>query len=235
MKDFKFKLNGKDYSAQVEENAEGQLTVTVNGKAYNVELPQQTKAMAPQMMRPSAGGVAPAARPAAVSNVSENVAAPLPGTVTVVNVKEGQKVKRGDVLVVMEAMKMANDIVANHDGIVTRVVAQPGQSVNEGDVLVSIQGEAAPVEVSKPAPAAQPAPKAAPVATSGVVAAPLPGTIKQIKVKPGQQVQRGDVLLTLEAMKMENDIQATQAGKVKAILVQSEQQVQEGDALVEME
>ena len=238
MKEFNFKLNGKDFKAQVDEKGDGQLTITVNGKAYSVEVPEQAHAAVPHVVRPTAavGGAAPVARPVA-SSVSENIVAPLPGTITSVAVKEGQKVKRGDVLVVMEAMKMANDIVANQDGIVTRVVAQPGQSVNQGDVLVEIKGEGAPAAAPAAAaqPVAAPAPQAAPAAPAGALVAPLPGTIKQIKVKPGQEVQRGDVLVTLEAMKMENDIQATQAGKVKAVLVQSEQQVQQGDALVEFE
>ena len=232
MKEFNFKLNGKDFKAQVDEKGEGQLTITVNGKAYRVEVPEQAHAAAPHVVRPTAavGGAAPVARPAA-SSVSENIVAPLPGTITSVAVKEGQKVKRGDVVVVMEAMKMANDIVANQDGVVTRVVAQPGQNVNQGDVLVEIKGEAAPA--AAPAPAAPaPAPKAAP---AGALTAPLPGTIKQIKVKAGQDVKRGEVVLTLEAMKMENDIQATQDGKVKAVLVQADQQVQQGDALIEFE
>lgn len=232
MKEFNFKLNGKDFKAQVDEKGEGQLTITVNGKAYRVEVPEQAHAAAPHVVRPTAavGGAAPVARPAA-SSVSENIVAPLPGTITSVAVKEGQKVKRGDVVVVMEAMKMANDIVANQDGVVTRIVAQPGQNVNQGDVLVEIKGEAAPA--AAPAPAAPaPAPKAAP---AGALTAPLPGTIKQIKVKAGQDVKRGEVVLTLEAMKMENDIQATQDGKVKAVLVQADQQVQQGDALIEFE
>lgn len=228
MKEFNFKLNGKDFKAQVDEKGEGQLTITVNGKAYSVEVPEQAHAAAPHVVRPTAavGGAAPVARPAA-SSVSENIVAPLPGTITSVAVKEGQKVKRGDVVVVMEAMKMANDIVANQDGVVTRIVAQSGQNVNQGDVLVEIKGEAAPA--AAPAPAA---PKAAP---AGALTAPLPGTIKQIKVKAGQDVKRGEVVLTLEAMKMENDIQATQDGKVKAVLVQADQQVQQGDALIEFE
>lgn len=240
MKEFNFKLNGKDFKAQVEEKGEGRLAITVNGKAYSVEVPEQAHAAVPHVVRPTAavGGAAPVARPAA-SSVSENIVAPLPGTITSVAVKEGQKVKRGDVVVVMEAMKMANDIVANQDGVVTRVVAQPGQNVNQGDVLVEIKGEgapaAAPAAAAKPVAAPAPAPQAAPAAPAGALVAPLPGTIKQIKVKPGQEVKRGDVLVTLEAMKMENDIQAVQDGKVKAVRVQGEQQVQQGEVLVEFE
>ncbi len=231
-KEFKFKLNGKDYITQVEEKDAGQLTVTVNGKAYDVEVPLEGKIAAPQLARPAMGGVAAASHPAAVaSSVNENIEAPLPGTITAVNVKVGDKVKRGQVVVVMEAMKMANDIVANCDGTVTSVLAQPGQNVNQGDVLVAVHGDDAPADAPAPAAAPSPKPKAAP----GSVQAPLPGTIKKILVQAGQKVKRGDVLLTMEAMKMENNICAEQDGLVKAVLVKSEQQVQQGDTLVDMD
>ncbi len=226
MKEFKFKLNGKDYKAQVEEKTEGELSITVNGKSYKVEVVQEAKAIVPQMPHPAVD--IHAARPAAATSMSENIEAPLPGTITAVKVKVGDKVRRGQVVVVMEAMKMANDIVANYDGEVVSVGVQPGQNVNQGDLLVAVKGEGAA------APAA-PAPAAAVKAAPGTVQAPLPGTIKHILVKEGQAVKRGDVLLTMEAMKMENNICAEQDGVVKKVLVQIEQQVQQGEPLVDMQ
>ena len=64
--------------------------------------------------------------------------APLPGTITEVKVKVGQAVKKGEVLVVMEAMKMANDIMAESDGTVKNILVQQGASVNVGDALVEL-------------------------------------------------------------------------------------------------
>ena len=153
--------------------------------------------------------------------------------------KAGQKVKKGDVLVVMEAMKMANDIVAEANGTVKAVSVSEGQSVNQGDVLIEFQADAvaapvaAPAPKAAPAPAAAPAPKAAP-AGANAVTAPLPGTITQILVKVGQQIKAGDTVVMMEAMKMENSITAEYDGTVKAILVQQGAQVQSGEALVEM-
>ena len=240
MEDFKFKIAGKNYTTKVVEEEGGSLLVTVNGTTYQVELPGRTPAPKP-VIRPAGGiAAAPVAAPAAAAPASDTtVVAPLPGTITKVVAKAGQKVKKGDVLVVMEAMKMANDIVAEANGTVKAVSVSEGQSVNQGDVLIEFQADAvaapvaAPAPKAAPAPAAAPAPKAAP-AGANAVTAPLPGTITQILVKVGQQIKAGDTVVMMEAMKMENSITAEYDGTVKAILVQQGAQVQSGEALVEM-
>lgn len=243
MKDFKFKIDGKDFTTSVDEQGNGQLTVTVNGKAYQVELPEHVVAARPTIHPMTAQAAAPAAHtpaPApAAAGASAAVTSPLPGTITKVNVAAGQKVKKGEVLLVMEAMKMANDVVAEADGTVQQVCVKEGQSVNQGDVLIQLQAEAAaapapaaPKAAPQPAPAAAPAQK--PAAGASAVTAPLPGTVTKVLVAVGQQVKAGETVLTMEAMKMENNITAETAGTVKAILVQPGAQVQSGDALVEL-
>ena len=235
MKDFKFKI---DFTTSVDEQGNGQLTVTVNGKAYQVELPEHVVAARPTIHPMTAQAAAPAAHtpaPApAAAGASATVTSPLPGTITKVNVAAGQKVKKGEVLLVMEAMKMANDVVAEADGTVQQVCVKEGQSVNQGDVLIQLQAEAAaaPKAAPQPAPAAAPAQK--PAAGASAVTAPLPGTVTKVLVAVGQQVKAGETVLTMEAMKMENNITAETAGTVKAILVQPGAQVQSGDALVEL-
>ena len=232
MKEFKFKISGKDYTATVEDLNGGQMKVTVNGQTYQVEVPQ-TKAQAPRVATAAAAG--------AQTGGPKNVNSELPGTVTKINVANGQHVKRGDVLLVIEAMKMANDIVSDVDGTVQRVAVTPGQSVNQGDLLVEMVADcvAAKAEVApKPAPAAPvaaPAP-AAPAAPAGakVVTAPLPGTVTKIVSKVGDTVNVGDTVLLMEAMKMENNITSEFAGTIKAILVEAGAQVQSGQALVEL-
>ena len=237
MKEFKFKIGGQDYAATVEDLKDGQMKVTVNGQTYQVEVPQ-TKAQGPRVaMAPAA----PEVQTAGGSN-TKNVTSELPGTVTKINVADGQRVKRGDVLLVVEAMKMANDIVSEVDGTVQRVAVTQGQSVNQGDLLVEMVADfvAAKAEVTpKPAPAA-PAPVAAPApapsapAGAKTVTAPLPGTITKVTVKVGDTVNAGDTVLLMEAMKMENNITAEFGGTVKAILVDTGAQVQSGQALVEL-
>ena len=245
MKDFKFKIDGKDFTTSVDEQGNGQLTVTVNGKAYQVELPEHVVAARPTIHPMTAQAAAPAAHtpaPApAAAGASAAVTSPLPGTITKVNVAAGQKVKKGEMLLVMEAMKMANDVVAEADGTVQQVCVKEGQSVNQGDVLIQLQAEAAAAPKAAPAApkaAPQPAPAAAsaqkPAAGASAVTAPLPGTVTKVLVAVGQQVKAGETVLTMEAMKMENNITAETAGTVKAILVQPGAQVQSGDALVEL-
>jgi len=90
-----------------------------------------------------------------------------------------------------------------------------------------------PAPAAAPAPA--PAPASAPSAGSICVQAPMPGTVMAFKVTVGQQVKRGDVLLILEAMKMENEIVAPQAGKVAALRVPASAAVNTGDPLVDLE
>lgn len=232
MKDYKFKINGQDYAASVEEQDNGTLNVTVNGKTYQVELPEKAHHCTRPMVRPavSAAAGAPAvARPAAAA--PGNVVAPLPGTITSVKVKKGQKVKKGDVLLVMEAMKMANDITAEADGTIKNVCVSQGQSVNQGMILIEFVADAQPASAAS---AAAPAPAPQPAAGANCVVAPLPGTVTEVLVKVGDKVSAGQNVLKLEAMKMENCITAESAGTVKAVRVQKGAQVQGGDVLIEL-
>ena len=228
MKEFKFKISGQDYSATVAEENAGSLVVTVNGQAYQVEVPQ-TKAAAPVMARGNAG--------AAQAGGPKNINSELPGTVTKIVAANGQRVKKGDVLLVIEAMKMANDIVSDVEGTVQRIAVTEGQSVNQGDLLVEMVADAvaAPAPKAAPVPAAAPAPAAPKVAAGAkVVEAPLPGTITKVLVKPGQALKAGETVCMMEAMKMENSITVEFAGTVKSVLVEVGAQVQSGQALVEL-
>ncbi len=244
MKDFKFKINGKDYTASVEEQGENQVQVTVNGTAYSVEIEHETSA-APAF-RSAVAAPAASAAPKAVSAAQAKITAPLPGNITKILVSVGQQVKKGDVVMIMEAMKMENNITAEADGTVKAIGAQIGQSVNQGDVLVELEGavSAAPVADPKPVaapkkaapapkPTAAPAPKPASVGGK-TISAPLPGTITSVSVKVGQSVKKGEVLVVLEAMKMANDIVSEWDGTVKNVLVQQGASVNVGDALVEI-
>ena len=114
--------------------------VTLNGRTYEIEV-EAGKAMCLdeyEAIVPAAAPVAAPAPAAASVAAGEAVSAPMPGTILKVNVQNGQAVKEGDVLCVLEAMKMENEIMAPKAGTVAQVVAAKGASVNTGDVLVVI-------------------------------------------------------------------------------------------------
>ena len=132
---YKVTLNGRTYEVEVEA-----------GKAmllaeYEAVAPAPVAAPAAAPVAAPAAEAAPAAAPAApaaVTGAGEVVAAPMPGTILKVNVQNGQAVKEGDVLCVLEAMKMENEILAPKSGTVTQVVAQKGSNVASGAPLIVI-------------------------------------------------------------------------------------------------
>ena len=107
--------------------------ITVNGVAYSVSVEETAAGAAPVAAAPVAAPAAPAGAAGAVA-----VKAPMPGNILDVKVSAGASVKAGDVLVILEAMKMENEILAPQDGTVASVNVNKGDTVNSGDVLVSM-------------------------------------------------------------------------------------------------
>lgn len=108
--------------------------VNVNGTVYEVELEEMTGAPA----APAAPAAAPAAPAAAPAAGGEKVTSPMPGTILSVNVAAGDAVKRGQVLMILEAMKMENEIMCSCDGTVTSVSVTKGTAVESGTLLCTI-------------------------------------------------------------------------------------------------
>ena len=112
-------------------------TITVNGNVYEVCVEEADGAVSAPVAAAAAPKAAPKAAPAGAQG-SVKVSAPMPGKILKVNVAAGAAVKKGDVLLVFEAMKMENDLTAPQDGTVASVNATVGQSVESGEVLVSL-------------------------------------------------------------------------------------------------
>ncbi len=150
MRTYSYNVNGAQYDVTIE-SIQGQVAkMNVNGVLFDVEilgapltegdLPAAAAAVAPAAAAPAptptAAAPAPAAKGAAGAGTPIN--APLPGVVTKVLVAAGQAVKKGETVVVLEAMKMENNITAECDGSVTGVCVAAGDSVMEGTTLVTI-------------------------------------------------------------------------------------------------
>lgn len=143
MNTYKMKINGNEYEVAVKDVNGQNVEVEVNGKAYSVELAQAPKAEKPKpvIARPAAAASAPAAAPAPrpAAGAAGATKSPLPGTVLAVNVTVGQSVKAADVALVLEAMKMENNINCGKDGVVKAIYVQKGDNVLEGADLLLIE------------------------------------------------------------------------------------------------
>ena len=143
-KEYKYTINGNQYEVTIGDIEGTVATVNVNGEEYKVEWepeaePEKKK---PVLGKPAAAAAADSsAETAGAANVNTNnaVKAPLPGVITSIEVAVGDEVKAGDTVLVLEAMKMANNIEAEKDGKVTAILVQAGQSVMEDDALVVIE------------------------------------------------------------------------------------------------
>ena len=140
MKEYKFKIGGKEYNVTVNPKEGKFFDVTVNGATYEVEsenapaaAPVAQPAAAPVQAAPAAA--APAPKPA---GAGEKVASPLPGVIIEISVKEGQQVKAGQKVAILEAMKMENEIPAPKDGTITEIHVHKGDTLQEGDPVVTI-------------------------------------------------------------------------------------------------
>lgn len=250
MKKFKFIIDGIKYEVSVDEIEQNVASIEVNGTPFTVEIERKQKVLPTAPLRPikQAASAPQSATCATEPTKSDSfiVKSPLPGSVMKVLVTVGQSVKRGDVLLTMESMKMENNILAEKDGVIKALFVEPGKNVLQDDKLVEMESsETVVAPAPKPAASTAPkaetpkaeAPKAAPTPVAGgfKVRAPLPGSVLKVVVTEGQSVKRGDVLLTLESMKMENSILAEKDGVVRGISVEVGKNVQQDDVLLVLE
>ncbi|MDH6354310.1 biotin carboxyl carrier protein [Dysgonomonas sp. PH5-45] len=137
MKTFKYKINGKEYEVAVDKFEDQLAEVTVNGASYKVELEKKEEpAAAPKIQRPVASA---SSAPAAAGSGAGTIKSPLPGIIVDIKVKVGDAVNKGDVVAVLEAMKMENAINAPVSGKVASISVNAGDSILEGVTILTIE------------------------------------------------------------------------------------------------
>lgn len=143
MKQYKYKINGNLYNVTVNDVEDNIANVEVNGTSYKVELDKPVKSRSetgdPSGSRSENGNRCSGSNQTTDSFQKDGVKSPLPGVILDIKVKEGDTVKRGQTIIILEAMKMENNINANKDGKVAEIKVNKGDSVLEGTDLVIIE------------------------------------------------------------------------------------------------
>ena len=136
MKQYKYQINGNRYEVSVETPAaDGTIAVTVNGETYSVvREPEPVIEKKKVVVKPVAAKTS-----AGTDEMQDALRSPLPGTVVEILAKTGQQVKEGETLIVLEAMKMNNNLTAEHDGIVKSILIEEGEAVKENTPLVTFE------------------------------------------------------------------------------------------------
>lgn len=240
---FNVRVDGQQYQVDVEPLPDGEVKVEkVAPAAARPALSPAAAPSRPQAPPPprptvqaappppaSSPRPAPSPRPSASQSGGDGrIVAPMPGTLIRYEVEVGQEVTAGQVVLIIETMKMENALNAPVDGKVTSLPCQPGQSVGKDEVLAVIEAvgapagpaeevKAPPVEAKpEPAPPAPTTPEA--VSSDGAsVVAPMPGTLIRYEVEVGQDVTVGQTVLIIETMKMENALPSPVDGKVLSL------------------
>ncbi len=145
MKEFKILIHGNPYNVTVAESGDNKAEVSVNGTDYTVEIEGLKSKPAPRRAPVASRVAAPTTAPVVASSVAApasgsgtSVKSPLPGTILEVSVREGDTVKVGQRLLLLEAMKMENNIDAEVAGVVSSIKVRQGDAVLEGQVLITI-------------------------------------------------------------------------------------------------
>ncbi len=137
MKQFKFTIHGNDYAVDIISFEDNIAHIEVNGTPYEVEVHRKIRTsktprvIAPPVKEPPKPEIQKRER-----GDAHPITAPLPGNITEIKVSPGDIIEKGQVLLVMEAMKMENNVLADRRGVIESVVVKPGEAVLQGDVLV---------------------------------------------------------------------------------------------------
>jgi biotin carboxyl carrier protein len=141
MKKFKFTISGNEYEVEIRQFEQNLAQVEVNGMLYEVELHRDVPVSKTPILVRSAVPPPTRGETKIRKNIGKSlsVASPLPGSIMHVYVKNGDQVKKGDVLLMYEAMKMENKLMAEREGTVVNLKVKPGDSILQGEVLMEIE------------------------------------------------------------------------------------------------
>jgi biotin carboxyl carrier protein len=249
MRRYNLKINGEKYNAYIVSFHESGAVVEVNGNQFSVEFLNDESKSIPVIERTQKE--LPAAPSFNEPSAQDGkLLSPIPGVIVTVLVKDGDEVKKGQPILILEAMKMESEIPSPVTGKVEKIHVKDKAPVQEGQLLATfiVDASAQPVQQPKsakpqpektvsvkPQPVSTPTPATAPKSSAkGNITAPIPGTILSLKVKVGDRVNIGDVVMILEAMKMESEISSEFAGTVTRINFSNGAAVQEGDVMIEL-
>jgi biotin carboxyl carrier protein len=138
MKTYNFTIRGNKYTVNIHSFDDNVIELEVNGTPYSVEIEQEVKTVkTPKLVRPEK--IRTEEMKIQDTSGTSKVMAPLPGTILKLLKKEGDAVKKGDVVLIMEAMKMENNIMTEKDGTIKSIKVSEGDSVLQGDVLLEIE------------------------------------------------------------------------------------------------
>ena len=137
MKNFKFKIRGSQYNVNIQNINKNDVEIEVNGTPYMVTIEREVKqSKTPTIVRKRIAN--DVGKSTIVASSLKQIKAPLPGNIFKINVKEGDSIKKGETLLIMEAMKMENNILAEFDGNVKVIKIKEGDTVLQNDVLIEL-------------------------------------------------------------------------------------------------
>ena len=140
MKEYKYKINGNKYNVTISDIEDNIAHVEVNGSPFTVEMEVKAQPVVkPVASTRPAKPTVQVAPPAAKEGKKSGVKSPLPGVILDIKVKVGDEVKKGQTIIILEAMKMENEIMAPHDGNIAQVCVSKGAAVDTGDALIVLE------------------------------------------------------------------------------------------------
>lgn len=237
MKTYKLTINNEKYDARIVEYSPTHAKININGTDYLVQIEDEKAVNIPKLANQEKAVPLAPSFSSGVEPGSGEVKAPIPGVIVSIPVAEGDMVKKGQTIIVLEAMKMQSEIASPFDAKIGKIYVKERTPINEGDLMMTLLGaEVKPAKAQKTSrPTAAVSAEASSAAKDNVLRAPLPGVIIEVKTNVGSYVKEGDLVLILEAMKMESEIHSNCSGKVVKINVNKSDLVQEGDILIEFE